>query len=613
MTSVANVATPGGAGGSRDWARRYPPLAALVVALMLAVAVLPSALNLPQSNPSTTLEYAPVPPADEDEPPPQTGNLSSLGLASTGGVGEGEGEGPGMPELEPLEGPPGGLGKSPRTKRCVGNPPKQTEDPLAPPCVADFRGDNFGTTYQGVNGEEVRILFYIQGFSNYVNLCRDPGRVTPDNEYFDLAEPGDEDEHCLLRVLRNWQRYFNERFQTYNRFVHFYVYVSGEGDSPEIRRADAADNYAKIKPFAVISTANSYSDAYLETMAKRGVLNFDALAGRPAEFFRRFPKLVWGYFPSLEITAKQYAGYVCRKVQPHPVSSVTGNRNDVGKPRVYGLWSTSDKTRPELQLLAAEVERQVKQCGVTFKVKRTFPSAGYVADSRYSPRYASEAVAEYVANGVTTIIWPGGLETNLSKQAANAGYLPEVIALGDQRFETDTHGGFQDQTFWNHVRMITNILREPPDREQMCFKAYREVDPEADLNETRLACRFYNGIRQLFTGIQVAGPRLTPSTMDAGYHAIPRIKSTSPFVPACFYDPGDYTCVKDAVVERWDSSATEQQDNGCYRMVEGGQRYFAEVWPEGNIDAQDKPDDPCNEYDGSFLINPSTPDDPQNF
>jgi hypothetical protein len=68
------------------------------------------------------------------------------------------GEGEGAPPLPPL---PGGKGVNPSNKRCVGNPPRQTEDPTSPPCVAFFDGDNFGSTYQGVTGEEIRVLIYV--------------------------------------------------------------------------------------------------------------------------------------------------------------------------------------------------------------------------------------------------------------------------------------------------------------------------------------------------------------------------------------------------------------------------------------------------------------------
>jgi hypothetical protein len=118
---------------------------------------------------------------------------------------------------------------------------------------------------------------------------------------------------------------------------------------------------------------------------------------------------------------------------------------------------------------------------------------------------------------------------------------------------------------------------------------------------------------QLFRAIQVAGPRLGPSSVDKGFHAIPRIRSTDPFIPACFYDPSDYTCVKDAVAERWTNKGPAETDDGCYQMTEQGLRYFAEIWPEGPPTAQEKPDDPCNEYDDSFLIDNGTPDDPTTF
>src|SRR5687768_4244789 len=79
-----------------DWSRKYPPLLALAVAAVLIPAVPPNSLNLPQTNPTTTLEYAPVPPEDNNDVPP-SGNLSAVGLGSSsaiqGGAPGGEGGG----------------------------------------------------------------------------------------------------------------------------------------------------------------------------------------------------------------------------------------------------------------------------------------------------------------------------------------------------------------------------------------------------------------------------------------------------------------------------------------------------------------------------------------
>src|SRR5262245_11201544 len=100
-----------------------PPLALSALMLLLLLAVLPSALNAPQSHPNETLEYAPVPPDDDAPDTPRSGNLSSLGLAAGFSLADGT---DGLGDLGPTG--PQSVGKNPSTKRCVGRPPRQTED-----------------------------------------------------------------------------------------------------------------------------------------------------------------------------------------------------------------------------------------------------------------------------------------------------------------------------------------------------------------------------------------------------------------------------------------------------------------------------------------------------
>src|SRR5581483_2448933 len=218
--------------GGRDCARKYPPLLSVFVALLIALVVMPSALNLPQTNPTQTLEYAPVPP-DNKEPPPPNGNLSTLGLGQSSSVNA-----PGAlgGNNTPATLPPIGKGAAPSNKHCVGNPPRQTEDPVSPPCVAYFQGDNYGSTYQGVTKDEVRLLVYVDG--NITDIEGSKGEEPrPQQEYFDLFQPPDpKGEQVRVTGLRAWQRYFNDRFQTYGRIVHFFVYFSGRDTSPESRR-----------------------------------------------------------------------------------------------------------------------------------------------------------------------------------------------------------------------------------------------------------------------------------------------------------------------------------------------------------------------------------------
>src|SRR5258708_37570124 len=136
--------------------RRYPPLASVVLALMLAAFALPSALNLPQANPGQTLEYAPLP---GDAAQAEAGAFAGLGVGS-GGTAAGLGDLMAS-ALGPLGLPPG-QGRHPAGKRCVGSPPRQTEDPLSPPCVGFFEGGNGGATDAGVTGSTLRTLVLIR-------------------------------------------------------------------------------------------------------------------------------------------------------------------------------------------------------------------------------------------------------------------------------------------------------------------------------------------------------------------------------------------------------------------------------------------------------------------
>ena len=560
------------------------------------LAVLPSALNLPQTTPSETLEYAPVPPEDQDQPPPATGNFSSLGLGSSPGPGA-SGD-PGGAEL-PAGGEVGGRQvKAPSTKRCVGTPPRQTEDPLSPPCVGFFQGDNGGATYQGVTRDEVRIIIMVTGYSS-TGSWKGQDASTPTRKYFDLTEPPKDDDHSSLRYLRAWQQYFNERYQTYGRLVHFWAFYPGPS-VPEERKADAVDNYNKIKPFAVVwpvGVANI--PAYAEVMNSKGVLTFTGLFGLRAETFRKYPKMNWGYLPSLEEHARSFSAYICEKVAGKPVD-FSGNVGDNGKPRKYGLIYSAATITPYTKDFVGLVTPLINKCGVEFSETRTHPYHGAAYDGRTSGDYAAEAMATFQQAGITTILWLFGYETNFSKAAAAINYRPEWILSGDGLSEGNWNGQDQEQSVWDHATTFTLMVKTGfGGVSTPCREAYLQVDPEIPRGtlDMTLACFFYNGLRQLFTGIQVSGARLNPDTMDKGFHAIPAIRSEDPAVPACYYNPGDYTCVKDGTILWWDSQHQDENTAntpGCWRLLDGGQRYTPGEWPDGNTMAQRRDTDPCN-------------------
>jgi hypothetical protein len=611
---AATTITTGTLDATPDWARKYPPLLALVVAGVIALAVLPSSFTLPQSNPTQTQEYAPVPPDDQNDAPPQ-GNLSSLGLGSSEGVkgggagGGGEGGGPGDTGVA-VPAPPVVKGVNPSTKHCVGNPPRQTEDPLAPPCVPFFNGDNGGATYQGVTADEVRLLVYIDGGINYINGSTPGDNVAPSGVYYDLFQPPKEGEteHLIVRGFRGWQRYFNERFQTYNRRVHFFVYFSdGSGDrTPEARRADAADNFQQVKPFAVLSFATEGNeDAYLQQMARKAVLNFGSFALKPQSFYQQFPKLIWSYLPSVEQQAEQYVSYICTKVVGK--ESVLAGADLNHRPRKIGMVFTTDKKQAGLRLMADTVKRRVAECGGSIEAEAPFPECCLAQDNGDTGTYGQEEMADFKTKGITTILWPGGINGNMGKSAAAIQYYPEWVVLGDGTMEASrpTNLSQNSPSFDGHAVVVTPQTYQPAFEQQRCYQAYKEADTTLADTDLTYVCEFYRNLFQIFTGIQVAGPRLGPTSIDKGFHAIPAVESTDVQTPACFYKPGDYTCVKDAIHEIWRAGQNPPGNNqpGCWASIENAKRYLPGRWPDGNVDAQITGNEPCNAYDASVRFN----------
>lgn len=599
----------------RAWARRYPPLAGGFLATVLAVIVLPSALNVPVSNPTQTLEFAPIPPEDDVPMPPQVGNTASLGLGSSESIRDGQ-EGPTeAPADAPPPPPPivpDGAGTTPVTKRCVGNPPRQTEDPVSPPCVAHFEGDNGGVTYDGVGEDEIDFLVYSD--SDIVNVTSrgteyqcEPGR------YHDLGLPAEDDEPADVRGLRVFQYYFNERFQAYDRTVRFHFQCALEpGDdqyiSPEERRADAVDLVDRIDPFAYITqTSWGNTDAFVDQMAAAGRVHFSVFQNEAAHY-RRHPGLLWSYRPSLEIQVAQFASYVCSKVVPHPVS-FSGN-DDRGQPRRLGLLYTDHEGAGSLTTFAELAREQIEACGADFAHVARFTNYGSALSSNQNTE-ALENMAAFEDAGVTTIVWAQGFNADHTKAAAQLGYEPEWVVAGDGAHDGYASQTHQDQGVWEHAWVITiQPLQTGSVFETQCARVLSEYGDlgSQDISHLCTFRNYYEQLRQLFTGIQVAGPRLTPESMDRGFHAIPPLPSSDPRVPACFYEPGDYTCVKDAAAGWWDPTATNNlatgatSNQGCWRMAEGGQRHLINDWPDGDVIAQQGPDDPCNQYSGQFFL-----------
>ncbi|HUZ43150.1 MAG TPA: hypothetical protein VMU63_02005 [Acidimicrobiales bacterium] len=591
----------------REMARRYAPLGGIVVVLLLAFLVLPSSLTLPQANPSTTLELAPIPPSGARINAPLA-NFSSLSLAGTStlGTGTGPGAGGGLGSLSPLPViTPGSGSLPPEVYQCVGG--RQTSDPLSPPCSAyRYQGDNGGSTYQGVTAGLIKILIYFDA-NGTLNTARGADSPTP-NTIINLDDPPQPNEVGSTFINRGWEHYFNLHYQTYNRHVQFWVQYgslnsSGVADA-NTRAADAAFGYSTVHPFAALDYGafGGYQDTYNNYMLSHDVLIFGSQYGRTESLYQKYPGLQWGYLSPIEQGAQFYANMVCTKVKSLPTSYAGATLN--GKPRKYAFMADGDPASVNYQKEDQEVLADLKAtCGLVPSETVSFPHDGYAIDNSELPTYATENMAKLSSDGVTSILWPAGFEVKQSQAAQEINYTPEWIMGDDANQACNFCSDFQSSAEWDHAVIMSSVVYTPPLPEQVCYQQYRTIDSQAADSDVDLyACdgsgSDYNDLRQLFDGIQVAGPKLTPHTIDEGFHAIPAVASSNPQVPACYYQANDYTCIKDAVIEWWDSTGQDPNSSskGCWRMVDNGQRFLNGQFPPGNINAQFNPSDTCNGF-----------------
>jgi hypothetical protein len=577
-----------------------PTVIAIILVALIVISILPSALNLPQTNPSTVLEYAPVPPEDESPPISLSGGLSSLGIAGSSSLTGGDEEPP-----KPATGQ--NLPPIQQQKRCVGG--RQTDDPNSPPCQSSFQGDNFGKTWQGVTPDEITILF-TANVGNVIDTGQGTVEPTPGNgtycdvEFLDCDGDGqpDDDPHQWMEIMHAFSRYFNARFQTYNRYVHFWAYWTG-ANSEGTRKGAAQDNWTTLKPFAVITNfwTGGFTQAYQEAMAQRGVLVLDAVKPENRDFYARNAPRLWNFWPDVENWADAYTNYVCDKVKDSKVSHGPFS----GQPRVYGTLGTNDPAFKNYQNFRSLALQGLSGCGIQSKADLLFPFSGFWFDNSRRRQMQSQAVTNCAAfqdADVNTILWIGGVETHHSEACDAINYYPEVVVAGEGDHDGRGYATRQEQTFWANAWSYSFQVKEDNREAGPGWQAYKEADPDGT-NE-RWAIPLYRPTFMTFTAIQVAGPKLRPDTVDAGFHAIQRRRSTDPYVASLFFHPNDYSAVKDGT-ELWWNPNKESPDNhpGCYQMVRAGQRFLYDEWNlarGAGIDVVGyNANEPCTNYGGT--------------
>jgi len=429
----------------------------------------------------------------------------------------------------------------------------QTFDPQSPPCIASWpeadKG-NGGTTARGVTGTDVTFV----------------------------ATTVSQDDLADARALAS---FFNTRFQLYGRKIRVEKAsgdASTQAQTSQGQRALAAD-VAQLRAFASTTPAvqvyPSYNSAdyttFIDAAAKRGVITIDngPYVATATQAARNAP-YQWSYAPYLDTIERNAAEFACRALAGRPASH--GGPAVQFTTRKFGiLYSPNENglAGPEY----ATLRDGLASCG------QAAPAYEY----RYSatdPSANAQTYAQMRQDGITTVfLVASGSYVNSMTTPQDSSYQPEWFILGlDGQTRSATTGQHPEQAEHRFGLNPLDKLLAPG------------VSPagvaSASVGLTSTNERLYHQLLVLASGVQAAGPHLTPKTFADGLAQLHFPNPGSGQRPTYQASVGfaDSSAMIDDIGLLWWDNTQQSPDpvgpgTGAFCSVGGGTRWRLGTWP----------------------------------
>ena len=458
----------------------------------------------------------------------------------------------------------------PRVRRCVGDPPRQTEDPQSPPCVPYFEGDNGGATHKGVTANEIRVAIPTQGFG------------APES------------------LLQHLVDHFNRRYEFYGRKIVPVFFPPDGGDfahpDPAKMAADAVKVDEEHKAFASVAYPDrkGAEHYYYDELARREIISsaYRAQTLATADRYREQAPYQWNAMPSIDVMLTGLGNFVCNTLagdEPQgggPQGDGKQFRDALGQdphtgPRVFGLvyGENTDGTAPPIDILKG----RMSACDAK--------PAVILADSTAEPK-AANVISQMRENGVTSVIYlgdPGPMRANYMQDASTQQYFPEWIVSSYTDMDVDNvfQPGSAPAEQSRNVMGVSYRNKLLGRQDMPWYWAVRESDPSQDpkggLYYNTMAV--YKQLLQLASGIQMAGPNLTPQSFEEGLQSAnfpnPDAGKAPAYQTTIDYE-GRYIASDSATLYFYDPQASGTVDPsypGAICYVDGGRRYAVDALP----------------------------------
>ncbi len=461
---------------------------------------------------------------------------------------------------------------------------------FAAECYLPFEGDNSGETDQGVTAESIKIVVYLGPDDDpVINYITDAIQVDDTN-----ADTKD--------ALTHWVDMLETYYETYGREIDIEFYESNGITSDAVTaRADAVQIAEDLAPFQVWG-GPALTAAFGEELAARGIQCMSCGLGPTHEQLIERDGMYIGGGMSNEQANRHNVEVLVKQVAGRP-AEYAGDPAMQDQERVFGylyIESSEESARNAEAYRDALAERGVELAEMV----------PYTLDPATLQETAGNAIAKLKQAGVTTVVFAGDpiAPRDFTREATAQDYRPEWFLNLSTLIDTNVFARQFDQEQWANAFGITALAARVDPDVFSSYKTYEWFFGEETAADGTLEVIVPTANR-FFEILQGVGPELTHETFVDSLFAFEEPAQGVHSTNSSWGDHGrwpglespDWQGIDDVTKIWWDPDAEGpdeifQDGAGLWQFVDGGQRYYAEEWPEGEFEAFD-PDGASGIYD----------------
>jgi len=498
-----------------------------------------------------------------------TGVAGSTGPSGTSGL-DPTVAGPGGAARTGSQGAPG---VAPGTVKSCGDV-QVKGDPYSPPCYLWGGGDNGGATARGVTADTITITIRDGTFDKGVIDAMSRAAMRNGASNYLAGETPE----LIKETFRGLVDYFNANYQFYGRKLDL-QFFNGKGElieevlggSQERAQADAITVANEIKAFADLS---GVSPPYADALARQKVIAVGAPYMSKSWFQARRP-YEWSWFADCNTLVDMSTSYYIARLAGRPANLAGGALK--GQPRRMALVAPDSDWFQDC--VAAGPER-VRAAG--FAGEAQDDAFTYRLDINAMAPQAYSIIPQLVSRKVTTVVCACDplMLMFLTGKAREQGYQPEWVSTGLAFVDQDPVAQLFEQSNWDGAFGISFAGAPPAANSGPGARAFASTRPGKVPSKTVEA--LFHQLQVFAVGVQMAGPKLTPETFEAGMFKYP---TRSGPAGTWTFGSGDYTATGDAREVYYSASTPSTQAGGRGSWIDpsgGRSRYLPGQFPTGD-------------------------------